>query len=159
MHMQELKEATELILNYDMSFITKRFAEEQGLTIDAAKEYEREMKRYFLLRYSLKRRYGMMGKTDDYWHLFIIFTKQYHDFCNSAFATYLHHRPAETRSNDASAGENILYIRFLVDYYRFFKEVPPSNIWPFSMEIFGDLSDEVIVQGICEAPCMTNCNL
>lgn len=158
MHMTELREVSELVLQYDMSFITKRFAEEQGLHIDLATKYEREMKRYFLLRFLQKRRYGMMGKTDEYWHLFIIYTKQYHEFCAKAFGTYLHHRPAEIKSTDLSAGENILYIRFLVDYYRFFKEIPPSEVWPFSMEVFGDMSDEAIAQGICMAPCLTNCS-
>jgi len=150
--------STALVLEYDLDFITKRFGEEHGLAADKAKLYEREMKRYFLLRFTQKRRYGMMGMVDDYWHLFIIYTKQYHEFCEKAFGAYLHHSPAVAPDNNVTSGENILYIRFLVDYYRFFKEVPPEEIWPFSMEIFGNLDDAAIIQGICEAPCMTNCN-
>jgi hypothetical protein len=36
--------------------------------------------------------------TDDAWHDFILFTREYHDFCSNAFGRYLHHSPA-TGSN------------------------------------------------------------
>lgn len=158
MHLTELTDKSNQLLQYDLQFITKRFAEEQGISIEIANNYEHEMKRFFLLRFVQKRKYAVMGKVDDYWHLFIVYTKQYHDFCDKAFGAYLHHNPATSRSTDPTVSENILYIRFLVDYYRFFKEAPPSDIWPFSNEIFGNLSDEQIVEGVCQAPCMTNCN-
>ena len=38
---------------------------------------------------------------DDAWHEFILFTRDYIQFCEHAFGTYLHHSPAEGLGNDA----------------------------------------------------------
>lgn len=44
---------------------------------------------------------------DEVWHEFILFTKQYEEFCNNAFGRFLHHTPAEAMSSPVSAQEGI----------------------------------------------------
>ena len=55
----------------------------------------RELKRYLLLRRTLKRRVTMQSKrVDDAWHKFILDTRNYHAFCERVFGEYLHHESA-----------------------------------------------------------------
>jgi len=37
---------------------------------------------------------------DDYWHEFILFTREYHEFCMKAFGGYLHHTPNQGMPNN-----------------------------------------------------------
>jgi len=41
------------------------------------------------------------------WHEFILFTREYHEFCNNSFGKYLHHKPAEAMQSPAVAQEGI----------------------------------------------------
>jgi hypothetical protein len=159
MHATELEAVKAKIFDYDLSFVTKRFSEEQNIDLETASLYESEIKKYFYLRFIQKRRYGMLGLADEYWHTFIIYTKIYHDFCEKSFGTYLHHEPADSKQDSSDIASNFLYIRFLVDYYRHFQKIPPKEIWPFSHEIFGEASDEEITGGICIAPCFSRCSV
>lgn len=159
MHLIEIEKLQKFIYNFDISEVTLRFSQKHKIDEDLAKRYELELKKYFLLRIAQKRRYGMNGLTDDLWHEFILSTQLYTDFCNEAFGRYLHHQPAPPEtSQSATAAESIMYFRFLVDYFRFFEETPPTEIWPFSEQLFGD-APEWKLGGICIAPCFTRCNL
>jgi len=40
--------------------------------------------------------YPEMREIDDMWHTFIIFTKDYTDFCMQSFGCYMHHTPKTT---------------------------------------------------------------
>jgi hypothetical protein len=44
---------------------------------------------------------------DDAWHEFILFTRQYAQFCRSAFGRFLHHTPAEAMRSPTQASDGI----------------------------------------------------
>lgn len=44
---------------------------------------------------------------DDAWHQFILFTKDYNDFCLKAFGRFLHHTPAEAMETETQAQAGI----------------------------------------------------
>ena len=44
---------------------------------------------------------------DDAWHEFILFTREYNDFCVRAFGRYLHHTPAEAMETPTTAQQGI----------------------------------------------------
>lgn len=156
MHFQEFEDKQKQLHDCDLGFVTKRFAEEQQLSPEIAAQYEKEFKKFILLKFAQKRRYGMNGKVDDYWHTFIVHTEEYQEFCDKLFGRFLHHRPASD-SQAKNSMEGLSYFRMLVDYFRFFKEPPPKDIWPYSYELFGDATDWELQGGICIAPCWTNC--
>jgi hypothetical protein len=64
---------------------------------------------YFqLCRTAGKRMVAMPSQAvDDAWHEFILFTRQYNQFCQSAFGRFLHHTPAEAMSAPTQASESI----------------------------------------------------
>lgn len=64
---------------------------------------------YFqLCRTAGKRMVAMPSQAvDDAWHEFILFTRQYNQFCQGAFGRFLHHTPAEAMSAPTQASEGI----------------------------------------------------
>ncbi len=44
---------------------------------------------------------------DDAWHEFILFTRQYDQFCRKAFGRFLHHTPAEAMSSPTQASNGL----------------------------------------------------
>ncbi|MFZ1325177.1 MAG: hypothetical protein WAT67_03980 [Candidatus Contendobacter sp.] len=67
------------------------------------------LKEYFLLCHSAKRRMIAMPSqvVDVAWHEFILFTREYTQFCKKAFGKYLHHTPAEAMISATSAQDSI----------------------------------------------------
>ena len=64
---------------------------------------------YFqLCRTAGKRMVAMPSQAvDDAWHEFILFTRQYNQFCQGAFGRFLHHTQAEAMSAPTQASEGI----------------------------------------------------
>jgi hypothetical protein len=44
---------------------------------------------------------------DDLWHEFILYTREYKNFCDKAFGTFLHHTPAVALSKDDSNNDGL----------------------------------------------------
>lgn len=76
---------------------------------------EDALKDYFIARYE----FHNTGKpvtmpsvaVDELWHEFIIFTRDYHDFCNNVYGAYLHHDPYgkfDLRESDDVGLKNML---------------------------------------------------
>lgn len=129
-------------LRFPMQEVTARYANEQGLPFDVAVEHERELKRYLALCASNSDGfYGMRGPIDEFWHTFVVFTRQYADFCNVVAGQFIHHIPGELVDSDSEPpapredGANIVdgYKKFLADYETVFGEVPPAHLWPRPM--------------------------
>ena len=110
---------------------------------------EAELRKYLEMRGTYTARYGISGRMDKLLHSFILCTEEYTEFCQAAFGQYLHHSPKLSDSSDIP----IMYFRFLVDYVRYFKEIPSSDIWPYSSDLFGDTSSTNARNGECIADC------
>ncbi|MEQ1830704.1 MAG: hypothetical protein ABL921_32435, partial [Pirellula sp.] len=86
--------------------IAKRRLELTSVQIDQVLEALREYFRVCLLaRAPGGTPVGMPSRVvDDAWHEFILFTREYHHFCESAFGRFLHHTPHDkgTSKNEAN---------------------------------------------------------
>ena len=72
-------------MEFDMEPIVQRYAREHNVTLNVAREHERELKRYLFLSAQHPRKpYAMKGPVDKLWHTFIIFTHRYSEFCDLA---------------------------------------------------------------------------
>lgn len=69
----------------------------------------RGLKEYFhLCNLAGKKMVSMPSQAVDVaWHEFILFTRDYHQFCKKVFGRYLHHTPAEAMASQTSAQEGI----------------------------------------------------
>lgn len=79
------------------------------LTDDNLKKVIRGLREYFqICNLAGKRMVSMPSQVVDVaWHEFILFTREYHNFCNKALGKFLHHTPAEAMQNPTFAQEGI----------------------------------------------------
>jgi hypothetical protein len=75
---------------------------QKQLVIQGLKDY------FYLCNQSPKQTVSMPSQVvDDLWHEFILFTKDYQDFCHQAFNKFLHHIPTEAMTNQKQAQNGI----------------------------------------------------
>jgi hypothetical protein len=131
--------------SFAMEEVVERYAKDQDLPLETAREHERELKRYLGLSALSPTSYGMRGPIDELWHTFIIFTEQYAKFCDLVAGRFLHHTPnpseRDTKANPAISSAAVPagsvredYVRFLEAYQTAFGEVPPPHLWPRPMK-------------------------
>lgn len=140
--------ATEIITraaSYPMDHVVARYADDEDISVDVATEHERELKRFLALcAANGGKRYGMRGPIDHLWHTFIMFTKDYADFCDSVAGRFIHHVP-EPKGQAATPASRSSYEAFLADYEKMFGEPAPTHLWPR----FAENSDEGANCGGC----------
>lgn len=94
----EMTEARLRILDhYDMSAVTKRIKRKQTLPEHLIEQSVAEFKRLMALCVLGHR--GIVvpcEEVDEVWHTFILFTREYADFCQRVAGGYLHHSPPES---------------------------------------------------------------
>ena len=85
-----------------------------------------ELKKYLWLSSVTGRQLPMTSRTiDEVWHQFILFTFEYHGFCDRFFGGYMHHTPNvahEAQPEDAS---------MVKEFFRLYKESfgPVPRLW------------------------------
>jgi hypothetical protein len=99
--------------------------------VDAAKEAEAlfvEVKRHLFLALTLEGRTLPVFSTrvDEAWHQFILFTREYHEFCTRFAGRYLHHSPRESSGSGRGASP-LGFEEFVVEYECRFG--PLSELW------------------------------
>ena len=87
----------------------------------------RELKRFFLVSDACyPQRIPMFSRRVDVaWHQFVLFTRDYSDFCKRFFHRYLHHQP---NWNDDGGAELLGFEAFAAIYESLFGECPPV-VW------------------------------
>ncbi|MCF0057172.1 hypothetical protein [Dyadobacter sp. CY356] len=137
------KEIIEKALSFPMDHVTERYARDNDISLDVAKEHEIELKRFLALcSINPHKSYGMAGVTDELWHTFIFHTKSYFEFCSSINGSYIHHtpEPSDEKSNLSP------YVEMLKDYENVFGQASPKHIWP-------DIKNSNISGSACGTSC------
>lgn len=91
-------------------FLDKRLAARRPeLSAEQRAEVFAGLNDYFrLCRRAGRRMVAMPSQAvDDAWHEFILFTRQYDQFCRRAFGRFLHHTPAEAMSSPTQASDGL----------------------------------------------------
>lgn len=73
-------------------FLLEKFASEEGITVDEARDTFEEVKRFLLLGSIVDASPAPSLPIDRMWHSFILFTKDYAEFCTKT-GGFIHHRP------------------------------------------------------------------
>lgn len=108
----------------DLWFVAERLERKGLFPADEIPEAILEFKRYLALIALGHRGLAMASpRIDEVWHAFILFTREYADFCQAVFGEFIHHVPRTSRTPASSQTPD----RFLDAYRRVFDE--PPRIW------------------------------
>lgn len=90
-----------VIEGWDLSGIEDRLVNRFGHNAAVVEQAIEEFKKYMIIRLEtgLERLSMPSEAVDEVWHQFILFTREYHGFCEAAFGRYVHHAPATTNEN------------------------------------------------------------
>ena len=107
--------------SYDLWFVEERLGRKGAIPSERIAGATLEFKRYMSLVGLGYRGLGMLSpEVDSVWHEFILFTREYADFCQAAFGAFIHHVPRTSRSPlPEASGED-----FLSAYGEVFGEIP-----------------------------------
>lgn len=109
---------------YDMSFVFQKLMTDGKLEQSSVPVLEREFKRFMILAGLGICPLAMIGPlVDEVWHQFVLFTKEYREFCLTTIGQFIGHRP-DTPATPIPilAGEN-----FREGYKRYFGQL--DDIW------------------------------
>jgi hypothetical protein len=120
------------VLSYEAPFLIDKLVEDR-IAEDEAEAHAlfREVKRFLVLaRSSDDAPWDMYSRrVDEAWHQFVLFTREYIQFCMRFFGSYVQHRPHSTQLD---AGEepaaNASFPAFRARYEAFFG-VPLPDVW------------------------------
>lgn len=146
------------ILAFPMLDIVARYTKEFPKANDSAVLHEQELKRYLFIcaKYPFKG-WPMVYVLDDLWHTFLIFTQDYHQFCQLSGRPYIHHQPL--KDGEDTSGIPAAYQEFMTLYRQEFGE-PTDSIWPgqLMMNDCGSGCSDGGCSGIgCGSTCGSSC--
>lgn len=104
----------EEVLAYGNSDIVYRFQKTYGVTREQSEDIFNQVKKWLWLSHQRRlagREAGLfidppLVVIDEMWHNFVLFTKEYFEFCIGYFGYYIHHAPA-TEAEDREGRERI----------------------------------------------------
>ena len=128
------------IEDYDLWFISERVRSKGILSEPVADQAVTEFKKYMALVALGYEELGMhSSEVDEIWHNFILFTREYAEFCNRVCGHMIHHRPNTSLRPELP---RISVSAFKDAYTTCFGPIPP--IW------HGRKSSNEIVSGDCD---------
>ena len=92
------------------SGLRKKFSEAcPGLSEAQQNQVFEGLRQWFMVCNKANSRFVSMPSqaVDDAWHAFILFTRNYQQFCRKAFGRFLHHTPAEAMLDQSTASDGI----------------------------------------------------
>jgi hypothetical protein len=119
-------------LDYEAPFLIEKLL--KNCVVDTEDEGEalfREVRRYLVLcDLDQDRVWNMYSlRVDEAWHQFILFTRQYIDFCQRFFGRYVPHNPSNApKPESARPVETTSFEQFRVRYHELFGE-PLPDVW------------------------------
>jgi hypothetical protein len=120
-------------MEFPMQNIIQRYCKDEGISIEVALQHEKELKRYLVVCAINRAGYEMTGPVDKLWHTFLLFTREYAQFCDTVAGYFIHHVPKEEQAQKSgSYSSTNSYKRFLEEYEVIFHEQPPAHVWPFT---------------------------
>lgn len=118
-----------------LNFTARLQREQYGWTRPYAERVTREYTRFLILAAISDREVTPSEAVDQTWHLHIVYTESYHEWCDALFGRYLHHGPTKGGKTEGERFEG-QYEHTLALYERTFGESAPQDIWPTTKDRF-----------------------
>lgn len=102
-------------LDYDFDQVVRRYQDKLELSLEEAKELFEDTKKFlYLCGTNRDLRLSPTEALDKGWHEFLMYTKQYREFCNRYFGEVIHHVPRDPE-NPPTGPNGILLARKLAE--------------------------------------------
>lgn len=126
------------IKSHDFGKVVKSYKKEHEIDDEEAGLILFQLQRWLTLCILYPdKNYAIGAKVDAMWHTFILFTKDYEDFCRDVAGFFIHHLPDVDDDDDdanklwSSISEGNQKLKTLEnDYLSHFGQLPPTGIWP-----------------------------
>jgi hypothetical protein len=107
--MSELAERKAKALAYENADVIESFRADHDVSLDEARALFEDTKKWLWLCGTRPRAmrmtvFGPMKQLDAMWHTFILFTREYTEYCMTHFGHYIHHAPTTRAERERAAG-------------------------------------------------------
>lgn len=143
---EDQKNLIDRLDNFEAPYLEEKLMSEGEFNSkDRYNEAFNEFKKYAALTQIYEGSMAMASKeVDKVWHQFILFTPQYHDFCNNVLGTdYLHHVPKTSYTPSSEGGVK----NFVNAYNEVFGRIP--SVWGLESDC---------EEGCMDPDCDTDCS-
>ena len=93
------------IKSYQNEKVVNRIAKLESVSLVVAKQMFNDLKLFLFIANTSKDVIAPTGKIDSAWHHFLMYTKDYKDFCLKYFGRFIHHNPYETEEQRDNIGK------------------------------------------------------
>lgn len=129
------------VMAYRFQPLISRLVEKKGIPRGEAEGLYTDMLRFLFLCGTVSKVLAPSERIDLAWHEFLLFTKEYHRFCQRMFGFFIHHNPRESgKRPPPTNGESVI-----------------RNTLTFARATFGDLSANWEFPGVKAFGCNYNC--
>ncbi|MBX3176295.1 MAG: hypothetical protein KF886_02955 [Candidatus Hydrogenedentes bacterium] len=112
-----------------LNFTGRLRREQHGWSAAYARRVVAEYKRFLILAAVSETQVTPSTAVDEAWHLHLVYTRSYHEWCGAIFGAYLHHGPTKGGASEGDRFE-AQYDHTLKLYAAVFGTAPPPDIWP-----------------------------
>lgn len=127
--MTTTESSRETALSYPLDHIRARYQHLHHVNAAQALRHERELKRYLVLcSEHPETSLPITPMLDEFWHEFLLHTRDYMEFCGKLGSGFIHHVPNTPSDSRAAATRH--YVALLTLYEEVFRESPPADVWP-----------------------------
>jgi hypothetical protein len=143
-----------LALSYDNPDIVAKFCDEYLIDLEIGKEYFIEVKKFLYLCANTSDRLAPSSELDKIWHTFILFTREYRQYCQQFLGKFIDHVP-EVKKDNSEPRENCL-TNTISHYENVFGELN-NQIWqiPFLNNRFEDAFSNCSECSSCSNDCQS----
>lgn len=138
------------ILSYKNEGVIQKYSKEHHVSLSEASLRFEEMKKFLYICATRKGAFSPSKVIDDVWHTFLLFTRDYNDFCVSHFDKFVHHVPDVEVTQESKKINNANYRALychLVEEFGY----PNENTWhlPLSMTVSQNAVQLALASGDC----------
>ncbi|PPK66036.1 hypothetical protein B0F88_11868 [Methylobacter tundripaludum] len=127
----EYKEAIQFIDDFDYEPILKKVSKDlHGPTKKYVFEGIENLKRYYVVALlDAQNPHAVSRPVDPFWHVHVLFSREYFRFCEEVFGAYVHHIPLDHDDSKAVSHVKKVYEYTLKKHHEIFKQVD-EEWWP-----------------------------
>jgi hypothetical protein len=138
------------VMEYSNPLFIARYGKTKSLSEEIALKHFTELKKFLIVCFENdgQGRITPSRKLDEVWHDFILFTKDYQEFCIKYFGKMIHHKPSLMDSKEKEIIMNNGYLRSLSIAKMIFKNDLDKDLCPNEPE--NSVADSGVSSFVCE---------